>query len=137
MSSNKPWPKESVLRLQTMAALGFTYLMAAEDLGRSRSAVAGKVKRLGFRFKGDRGTRHKQDLETRIEVGAAARAARMAHAPIVRSITAEFCGDPAPGRSALDGWQQRGHGFTDAGHADSKRGVRKSQAELKCGGGNE
>jgi hypothetical protein len=50
----------------------------------------------------------------------------------VRSITAEFCGDPAPGRSALDGWKQRGQGYNDAGHADSKRAVRKSVAKKEA-----
>jgi hypothetical protein len=46
-----------------------------------------------------------------------------------RAITAEFCGDPGPGRSALDGWQQRGEGFCDAGHFESARGVKKRTAK--------
>jgi hypothetical protein len=54
---------------------------------------------------------------------------------LVRSVTAEFCGDPAPDRSALGGWKQRGEGFLDAGHFDSKRGVRRRVGKAAEEGG--
>ncbi len=114
------WTKESLLRLHRMAAAGFTYSEAAAKLGRTRSAIAGKAKRLGLRFHGGNpghggvcGPRPKP------------RPAIIARDVVVRSITAEFCGDPPPGRSALDGWQQRGQGYCDASHFDSSHSVRK------------
>lgn len=43
-----------------------------------------------------------------------------------RTLTAEFCGDPGPGRSALDGWQQIGVDyFRDP---DDASGVQKRRA---------
>jgi hypothetical protein len=76
----EPWTKESALRLGRMAAIGYTCEMAAQELGRTRSAIAGKAKRLGIAFKGGGACGHKQDLETRIKIGAGVRAARQKRA---------------------------------------------------------
>lgn len=46
------WPKAKVELLKLMAAAGETGAAIAVRLGTSRSAVAGKVKRLGLRFSG-------------------------------------------------------------------------------------
>jgi hypothetical protein len=45
----------------------------------------------------------------------------MTHAKTTTSITASFCGDPPPGRSALDGWQQRGVDYPRECDYDRKR----------------
>lgn len=58
-----------------------------------------------------------------------------------RTLTAEFCGDPMPGRSALDGWQPRGEPvFRDLEHRkerDKKRPGRSGKRKYEKPGGDD
>lgn len=92
--SPKYWTPDEHARLLALVAAGKKWPEIAEELGRSESAVSARYSRYrdggGFR-------------QTRREVQNAAIAARELNGSLApRSLTAEFFGDPLPGRSALD-----------------------------------
>lgn len=82
--NGRPWVDGEVAALRDAAARGLTMAQAAEELGRSRSAVTNKAQSLGVSFKGRRSCRRPwgdaDDARLVGLVGSGARCADVAEA---------------------------------------------------------
>lgn len=89
MTRAKDWSDQDIQTLVDMSAKGFTHREIGQAIGRSHHAVAGKASNIRQLMTVKR--------ETPKQVITVAR-------PMSRSeaFTSRFCGDPPPGRSALD-----------------------------------
>lgn len=95
------WAADELERLKELNQMGVYQRDAAEDLGRSVNAIQQQSKRLGLSWK-------PRPAERRPMASSEAREPAIFVPTFIHSnLTARLCGDPPPGRSALD---QRGQG---------------------------
>lgn len=90
------WTKAEIEKLKAMCAAGYTYVAAAQELGRTKDSIHGKARNMGLVFaKAAPGVRPGKPSTPAPEPILPA-------VPRYRSFTAALFGDPPIGRSALD-----------------------------------
>lgn len=90
------WTKAEEAQMVAFSKGGYTYRMAAEELGRSVGAVQGKAAAMDLSFRHEpRARKSQQEIAERLHVPRPP-------IPQYASLTAMAFGDPPIGRSALD-----------------------------------